>query len=156
MKNVFFSTEEITENDLLFLCYIVEKISRKLHQKNKYVVNRMGHRGLSEKMSLAGVLHSENPEKVADELIREYEMEQGTFDVMAVDDSLVKTIPTETQMGKVYKRLIIQTLQEGEDYAQGMLRVYNAPICEIIDNYNSSAYYEPSYVIAKAYQTGEF
>ena len=29
-------------------------------------------------------------------------------------------------------------------------------ICYIIDNYNASAYYEPSYVIARAYNNGGF
>lgn len=59
-------------------------------------------------------------------------------------------------MGKVYMRLILATLQPDEDYVQGMLRVYNNPICEVIDNYNASAYYEPSYVIARAYNDGGF
>jgi hypothetical protein len=43
-----------------------------------------------------------------------------------------------------------------EDYVDGMIRVYNDPICEVIDNYNCSAYYEPSYVIARAYLSGGF
>lgn len=30
------------------------------------------------------------------------------------------------------------------------------PICDVIDNYNCSAFYEPSYVIARAYQNGGF
>ena len=59
-------------------------------------------------------------------------------------------------MGKVYMRLILATMQPEEDYVQGMLRVYNNPICEVIDNYNASAYYEPSYVIARAYNDGGF
>ena len=59
-------------------------------------------------------------------------------------------------MGKVYMRLILATLQPDEDYVQAMLRVYNNPICEVIDNYNASAYYEPSYVIARAYNDGGF
>lgn len=59
-------------------------------------------------------------------------------------------------MGKVYMRLILATLQPDEDYVQGMRRVYNNPICEVIDNYNASAYYEPSYVIARAYNDGGF
>ena len=37
-----------------------------------------------------------------------------------------------------------------------IIRVYNNLICEVIDNYNCSAYYEPSYVIARAYQNGDF
>ena len=38
MTNKFFPEEQITENDLYFLCYMIEPIARKLHQENKYVV----------------------------------------------------------------------------------------------------------------------
>ncbi len=41
-------------------------------------------------------------------------------------------------------------------YIDGMIRVYNDEICDTIDNYNSSAYYEPSYVITGAYNNGGF
>lgn len=53
-------------------------------------------------------------------------------------------------------RLIVDTLKSKEDYVHGFIRVYNDEICETIDNYNSSAYYEPSYVIARAYNEGGF
>lgn len=53
-------------------------------------------------------------------------------------------------------RLIVDTLKQGEDYVEGIIRVYNDPICDVIDNYNTSAYYEPSYVIARAYNEGGF
>lgn len=59
-------------------------------------------------------------------------------------------------MGKVYMRLILSTLRPEEDYIDGMIRVYNDEICEVIDNYNGSAYYEPSYVITRAYNNGGF
>ena len=47
-------------------------------------------------------------------------------------------------------------LEANEDYIDGILRVHNNPICDVIDNYNCSAFYEPSYVIARAYQNGGF
>lgn len=53
-------------------------------------------------------------------------------------------------------RLIRDTMRPDETYAGGMLRVYNDPVCNTIDNYNASAYYEPSYVIARAYREGGF
>lgn len=37
-----------------------------------------------------------------------------------------------------------------------IFRVYNNPICEILDDYNGSAYYEPSYFITRAYYQGNF
>ena len=83
-------------------------------------------------------------------------MKPGNYDVEAVNPELCSSIPTATQMGKVYKRLILNTLQGNEDFADGILRVYNNPICETIDNYNSSAYYEPSPYIARSYYAGGF
>lgn len=35
MTNKFFPEEQITENDLYFLCYMIERVARKLHQKNQ-------------------------------------------------------------------------------------------------------------------------
>lgn len=156
MKNVFFSDEEITKDDLFFICSLIERIARELKQRNSYVVNSMGRKGLSEKLSLANVMHSENPQAVVARMIEEFRLEQGTFDIAQVDPRLVNTIPIAHDMGKVYSRLILSTLTSGEDYADGILRVYNDLICLIIDNYNGSAYYEPSYVLTRSYYNGVF
>ena len=156
MRNVFFPDEEVSANDLYFVCYMVERIARQLKQPNKYVVNAMGKRALQEKLSLANVLHCENPESVAQDWITSYNLTAGTYDVSKIDKRFTDHIPTPTQMGKVYSRLVLGTLLEEEDYADGMIRTYNHPICEVIDNYNSSAYYEPSYVITRSYWAGSF
>lgn len=156
MTNLFFKDEKVTENDLYFLCYMIERLGRKLHQHNQYVVNKIEKKEWLRLISLANVLHSENPLKLEDEWIEDYHLEKGNFDITAVDLNLVDEIPAPTQMGKVYMRLILATMQPGEDYIDGMIRVYNDEICEIIDNYNSSAYYEPSYVITRAYNMGGF
>ena len=116
----------------------------------------MGHDELAKKLSLADVLHSENPLAVEAEWIEEYHLQEGNYDVTDVSKELCPRIPTATQMGKVYKRLVMNTLQIGEDYADAILRVYNNPICEVLDNYNSSAYYEPSPYIAHSYYAGGF
>ena len=156
MTNKFFPDEQVTENDLYFLCYMIERVARKLHQKNKYVVNSISKDEWERLISLANVLHCENPLKIEDEWIEIYGLEAGDFDITMVDHGLVEEIPSEIQMGKVYMRLILSTLQPEEDYIDGMIRVYNDEICDIIDNYNSSAYYEPSYVITRAYNNGGF
>lgn len=56
----------------------------------------------------------------------------------------------------MYQRLIVDTMQPKEDYADGIVRIYNDDICDVIDNYNCSAYYEPSYISARVYQEGGF
>lgn len=61
MTNVFFPEEQISTNDLYFVCYMIERVARQLKQPNKYVANKMGHDELAKKLSLADTLHSENP-----------------------------------------------------------------------------------------------
>lgn len=156
MTNIFFKDEQITENDLYFLCYMIERVARKLHQRNRYVVNHISRDEWLRLISLANVLHCENPLKIENEWIEEYQLQEGSFYIEKVDPNLVTKIPTDTQMGKVYTRLIVDTQTPDEDYVQGMFRVYNDEICEKIDDYNCSAYYEPSYMIARAYNDGGF
>jgi len=156
MKNIYFPDEEIEKDDVYFICYMIERVARKLHQRNCYVVNRIGRANLEHLISVANVLHAENPMKVEDDWIGEYCLTEGDTDVTAVDPELVAKIPSAIQMGKVYLRLIFDTLQPGESEVEAIIRVYNDEICEVIDNYNCSAYYEPSYVIARAYQNGGF
>lgn len=156
MINMYFSDEEIKRNDVFFVCYMIERVARRMKQKNSYVVNNIGKEQLKHLLSVANVLHAENPLDVEDEWIKEYSLMQGDFNISDVDKELVNEIPSAIQMGKVYHRLVLDTLQPEEDYAEGILRVYNNIICDVIDNYNCSAYYEPSYVIARAYQDGGF
>jgi len=156
MTNYFFPTDKIETDDLFFVCYMVERIARQLKQPKKYVVNAIGHDELVRKLSLANVLHAENPLAVEADWIEQYQLVPGDYDVTQVKPDLCKKIPSATQMGKVYKRLILNTLGNDEDYADGMLRVFNNPICEVIDDYNCSAYYEPSPYIARSYYAGGF
>lgn len=156
MTNKYFKSENITENDLSFVCYMIERVARRLRQPNRYVVDALGYDELYRQLSLASVLHSENPLKVESEWIEENRLASGNFDVTKVREDLDVTVPSATQMGKVYKRLIIGTLTPGEDWVHALTRVYSSPICKVLDNYNTGAFYEPSPVIARAYVTGSF
>ena len=156
MKNKYFPDEEIEENDLFFVCSMIERVARQLHQRNKYVVNTIGRDNLYHLLSVANVLHSENPLKVADDWIKDYDLKAGDFDITDIDRDLAERIPTALEMGSVYKRLILDTMTSKENYVDGIIRVYNNDLCKVIDNYNCSAFYEPSYVIARAYESGGF
>lgn len=156
MKNIYFHDEDITYDDLFFVCSMIERVARHIKQRNKYVVNKIGYENLLRQLSLASTLHSENPMQVVDDWVDEYGLTCGHFDITEVNKELCPTIPTPLDMGKVYARLILQTRLDAEDYAQGIIRVYNNALCETVDNYNCSAYYEPSYFIARSYFAGGF
>ena len=99
-----------------------------------------------------GIVPKGNPDHIESSSASHY----GEYDITAVDKELAEIIPTALDMGAVYQRLIRDTMTSKEDYVDGIIKVYNSEICDVIDDYNCSAFYEPSYVIARAYQNGGF
>lgn len=155
MKNELLGGE-ISHNDILFVCFIIEKTARKIKQRNQYVVNALGTKGLQHELFVADVRHCENPLQVSSDWITIYGLEKGTFDILDVDRNLAPNLPSELDMGSVYARLICAETPKDGDYVETIQKVYNSPVCQIIDNYESSGFYEPSYVIQRAYRTGSF
>ena len=154
--NIYFPEREITFDDLKFVCYMIERTARRIKQPNVYVVERMGKDELMHNLSLADVLHCENPDDVADRWIADYHLKGGCTDVLHIDKALTPVPPTPIQMGKVYARLILSVLNSQDNLADKISEVYHSPICEKLDNYNCSAYYEPSYFITRAFYQGNF
>lgn len=93
MRNKYFPDEEIELNDLYFMCYMIERVARHIHQKNRYAVNTIGKDGLYHLISVANVLHSENPLKVEDDWIKDYDLKTSNFDITDVDRELAERIP---------------------------------------------------------------
>ena len=63
----------------------------------------IGKAGLEHLISVAKVLHCENPLQVEDDWINKYELRAGGYDVTNVDRELAEIIPTPLEMGKVYQ-----------------------------------------------------
>ena len=117
MTNKFFPEEQISENDLYFLCYMVERVARKLHQKNKYVVNSIPKEEWERLFSLANVLHCDNPLKIEAEWIEEYKLTTGNFDITDVDLELVDKIPIRNTDGEsIYKADSVNVTARGRLY----------------------------------------
>lgn len=156
MSNIYFPDEEITFNDLYFVCYMIERVARSLKQRNRYVVEQIGSDGLARQLSIAETNHCLNPEQVVSNWKEEYNLMEGNVDVTAIDSEYTEKVPTDLQMGKVYARLIDSVARQGQNLVLTIQSVYASPICDAIDNYNSSAYYEPSYVHTRAFHNGGF
>lgn len=156
MSNIYFPDEEIGFNELYFVCYMIERTARHLKQPNRYVVEKLGKEALERQLSIASTNHCLNPEQVVADWVDEYGLKNGDVDVTKVDPRFTDKVPTDTQMGKVYARLTLSVSQPDESLADAMMQVYASPICQTIDNYNTSAYYEPSYVQTRAFYAGAF
>lgn len=133
------------ENDLFFVCSLIEYIARKTNNTKKYIVEKLGKEKIQKIYDLAEAYHSENIEKVSDELIQEAKIENGNYDIISKCEY---NVPTHWDIGKVYKRLIVMLCNNDEEkYIDTAIEVLTSWIIEKIDNYNSSMYYEnPSYI----------
>jgi len=143
---------EIKEhNDLFFVCSLIDYIARKIKSHRDSVVNSIGKSELNRIFGLADVYHSENIDKISDELIEKFAIQSDNFPTESK-----YALPSHWDMGKVYKRLIINIAEHEQiDFISALIKAYNSPISKKIENFNSSLYYEnPSYIFA-CYQEGK-
>ncbi|MDR3218958.1 MAG: hypothetical protein LBU22_08285, partial [Dysgonamonadaceae bacterium] len=140
-------------NDLFFVCSLLEHIARKTKNHRNVVVNAIGKDKLLHIYDLADVYHSENIDKISDDLIREYFIETGHFDNIEMSKY---AIPTIWDIGKVYKRLIADVSAQTDKYpVDTLIEVYNSWISRKIEDFNSSMYYENPAYIFQSYLKGD-
>lgn len=140
-------------NDLFFVCSLIEYIGRKTKNHRNVVVNAIGREKLQHIYEYADVFHSENMDKISDDLIRNYNISNGIFDNIS---TCKYTVPTHWDIGKVYKRLIVDvSSDQHKNLIDTLIEVYNSWLSRKIENYNSSMYYEnPDYIYA-SYLNGD-
>jgi hypothetical protein len=144
--------ENQRDNDLFYLCSLIEYIGRKTKNYRSTVVNALGKKEIANIFEFADVYHCENIDKVSDELIEKHHLENGYFDNVA---SCSYSVPTHWDIGKVYQRLILDVARATDgELIDTLMVIYNSWITRKIDDYNSSMYYEnPSYLF-QSYQMG--
>lgn len=132
------------ENDLFFVCSVIEYIARKTKNTKKYIIEKLGKENIKKIYELAEIYHSENIDKVADEFIEKCDIVNGEYDIT---ENCKYRVPTFWEIGKVYQRLILMVNNNKNDYIETLIKVLSSWIVEKIDNYNSSMYYEnPDYI----------
>jgi len=145
--------EDKNENNLFFLCSLIEYVGRKTKNHRNVVVNAIGKTGLQHIFDLADVYHSENMDKLLFELTKKYNIENGIFDNVS---NAKYSIPTHWDIGKVYKRLIISvSKKENRPIIDLLSEVYNSWLSRKIEDFNSSVYYESPEYLLQSYLTGE-
>ncbi len=145
--------EDKNANDLFFLCSLIEYIGRKTKNHRNVVANAIGKNGLQHIFELADVYHSENIDKLTFELTEKYNILNGNFDNIAMANY---SIPTHWDIGKVYKRLILEVSQHtNKSLVDVLLEVYNSWLSRKIEDFNSSIYYESPEYLYQSYLRGD-
>ena len=145
--------EEKESNNLFFLCSLIEYVGRKTKNHRSVVVNALGKEKLQHIFDLADVYHCENIDKITHDLIKKHKIEERTFDNVA---NAKYAIPTHWDIGKVYKRLIIDvSTKQNKALIDALTEVYNSWLSRKIEDFNSSVYYESPQYLYASYLEGD-
>ena len=140
-------------NDLFFVCSLIEYIGRKTKNHRNVVVNAIGKEKLQHIYDLADIYHSDNIDKITDELIKDYHLEQAVFDNVSDGRYLIHT---HWDIGKVYNRLIIDICsKQNKEPIETLIEVYNSWLSRKMEDFNSSLYYENPDYLYESYVKGE-
>lgn len=137
--------ESQKDNDLFFICSLIEYIARKTKNTRSEIVHKLGKNRITKIYDLADVYHCDNIDRVSDDFIEDANIVPGKFDNVA---DCGYAIPSYWDIGKVYKRLIKMVAEDKKiGIIDALIEVYSSFISPKIDDYNSSVYYEnPAYI----------
>lgn len=143
--------DNVSYNDLIYVCALIEYIGRKTKNHRSYVVEKLGIDGIDRQLIDAGVNHCLSFEQVSDELIERYGIEDGDFDTVS---TCRYTVPNYVDIGKLYA-IVINDKEKDTKTAEAIKKVFSSFISDMICDFNSDLYYQnPSY-IEESYVAGE-
>lgn len=144
--------EDKKSNDLFFTCGLIEYIARKTHNHPAEVVRSLGRDCITRIYDLADIFHSDNIDRVSDDFISECQIASGEYDNISACEY---AIPSHWDIGKVYKRLILSVAgKSGNSIVDAILEVFNSRIVDLIEDYNSSFYYDNPGTIYATFMNG--
>ena len=145
--------EDQKENDLFFVCSLIEYIARSTFNTKKYIVETIGKDKIRKIYELAEVYHSENIDKVCEDLVKECHIKKGDYDILS--KILNENPPSHWDMGRVYQRIILAISKDESEFIDKLMEVLTSWIIHHFDNYDSSLYFEnPGYILV-CYQEGK-
>jgi hypothetical protein len=92
------------ENDLFYLCSLIEYTARVTKNKRGVIVKSLGVNGIKKQLKDACVNHCLSFEQVCDEIIADYNIPNGEFDTIT---GCKYKIPNCQDIGKLYRIMIL-------------------------------------------------
>ena len=109
--------ENNLKNNLFFVCSLIELLSRNTNNKKEYIVNKLGIDRITKIYNLAEVYHSENIDKIVQELIDECDIKIGNYKLKIKDNK-----PTFWEIGRVYQQLILNITNNETNYIEVLIK----------------------------------
>ena len=137
-------------NDLFYVCSLVEYIGRERRLRRSEVVAGLGEETLRRIYRHAGVFHCEPIAKVAEDFIALRSLPEGNFDNVA---ACRYAVPSYWDIGAVHARLI-EDVADGADPVSKLVEVYSSWMSDALSRFNSDLFYQPRAYLAECYRAG--
>ena len=139
------------ENDLFYVCSLIEYIGRERKLRRADVVSALGEDSIRRIYRYADTFHCEQIAKVADDFITLRSIPSGDFDNVA---KCRYAVPGYWDIGAVYARLI-EDVADGADPVSKLMEVYASWMSDALSRFNSDLFYQSLGYIAECYRAGE-
>jgi hypothetical protein len=144
--------EQKLDNDLFFVCSLIEYIGRATKNRRADVVTALGRETLAHCLELADVYHCEPIENTAADIIEKRGIAVGNFDNTTGEFN----VPAVFDIAKVYKRLVVDIIEHsGASPLDALENVYMSWISDKISDYGCSMFYENPEYLYLSYFNGE-
>ncbi|WP_282804113.1 hypothetical protein [Clostridium tetani] len=140
------------KDNLYYLCYVIEVLSRKTKNRRKTIVDALGRDNIEFIYKNAEVMHSEPIDVVCYEFIEKCNIKDGDYDIEVYCKDKP---PRALSIGKLYSRLILSLLEDEEDLISKTMEVLSSWLVDEITNFNSSLYYSVLGYLKECYLQGE-
>lgn len=151
MKGVNILITEKVKNDVFYVCTLIEYIGRYTNNHRGYVVEKMGKEGIRHQLEYASINHCLSIEQVGEEVIEDYNIEYGSFDTIRL---CKYSIPSITNIGKLYQRLVLDTLSE-DTLEDAIYKVFHSFLSDEVSDFNSNVYYSSPDYLKCSYLEGQ-
>ena len=138
------------ENDLFYVCSLIEYIGRERKLRRADVVSALGEDSIRRIYRYADTFHCEQIAKVANDFITLRSIPSGDFDNVA---KCRYAVPSYWDIGAVYARLI-EDVADGADPVSKLMEVYASWMSDALSRFNSDLFYQSRGYIAECYRAG--
>ena len=136
-----------TYQNIYYLAYLIETISRKTKNTKKDLATYFDRDLMLHICDIEDVYHSLPMDRVVGEFIEELDIREGNDNRIA---ACRYRIPAVKNMAGTYARLASK-MESYDNILDNYIKILNSDLCEELDDYNSSFFFENSDYVAACF-----
>lgn len=140
---------------LYFVCYLIEGLSRATRNTKNDLIKYIDLTYLKHIYEFHDVYHCLPYDHLIGEQQEKLHIRPGRFNA---EKRCNYKVPTVSSIARVYNRVLLKLTDEQDNIdilLTKLIEMYNSPICNKVDDFNTAMYYSPTEYIAECFKQGK-